>query len=190
MCMLTFDNMIDADLRLSLLGYQQTQCCLQNWPFFSDFSYCWILCHYLDNLLRQRRNRCHFADIFKCIFLNENVWISIDVPLKFVPKGPINNIPALVQIMAWHRLGDKPLSQCIRKTFMVHQTIVRWALYILLKFMKALIRHLALAVGNVRRFSWTLLSATSHYLNQWWLFYWHIYASLSLNEITNIKMAD
>ena len=37
-------------------------------------------------------------NIFKCIFLNENVWISINISLKFVPKGPINNIPALVQI--------------------------------------------------------------------------------------------
>ena len=37
---------------------------------------------------------------FKCIFLNENIWISIKISLKFVPKGPINNIPALVQIMA------------------------------------------------------------------------------------------
>ena len=31
--------------------------------------------------------------------------------MKFVPKGPINNIPALVQIMAWCRPGDKPLSE-------------------------------------------------------------------------------
>ena len=39
----------------------------------------------------------HFADdIFKWIFLNENVWISIDISLKFVPRGPINNIPTLV----------------------------------------------------------------------------------------------
>ena len=37
------------------------------------------------------------------IFLNENVWIPIEIPLTFVPKSPINNIPALVQIMAWHR---------------------------------------------------------------------------------------
>ena len=27
----------------------------------------------------------------------------------FAPEGPINNIAALVQIMTWHRLGDKPL---------------------------------------------------------------------------------
>ena len=50
-------------------------------------------------------------DIFKCIFLNENIWISINDSLKFVPKGRIKNIPALVQIMAWCRSGDKPLSE-------------------------------------------------------------------------------
>ena len=50
-------------------------------------------------------------DIFKWIFLNENVLIPIKISLKFVPKGPINNIPALVQIMAWRRPGDKPLSE-------------------------------------------------------------------------------
>ena len=50
-------------------------------------------------------------DIFKSIFLNENVWILIKISLKFVPKGPINNIPSLVQIMAWRRSGDKPLSE-------------------------------------------------------------------------------
>ena len=39
----------------------------------------------------------HFPDdIFKCIFLNENVLISIKISLKFVPQGQINNIPALV----------------------------------------------------------------------------------------------
>ena len=27
------------------------------------------------------------------------------ISLKFVPEGPINNIPALVQIVAWHRPG-------------------------------------------------------------------------------------
>ena len=47
--------------------------------------------------LRPRQDGRHFPDdSFKWIFLNENVWISIEVSLKFVPKGPINNIPALV----------------------------------------------------------------------------------------------
>ena len=57
--------------------------------------------------------------------------------------------------------------QCSRKTFMIHQTFVRLALYILFKFVKSFIRHLGLAIGNVRCvrwFSWTLrcLSATIH----------------------------
>ena len=50
-------------------------------------------------------------DIFKCIFLNENIKIVIKISLQFVSNGPINDIPALVQIMAWRRPGDKPLSE-------------------------------------------------------------------------------
>ena len=54
-----------------------------------------------SNTLMSRQNGCHFTDaIFKCIFLNENVCISINISLRFVPTCPINNIPALVQIMA------------------------------------------------------------------------------------------
>ena len=49
------------------------------------------------NTLRQSQNGRHFAGaIFKYIFLNENVWILIKIFLKFVPKGRITNIPALV----------------------------------------------------------------------------------------------
>ena len=44
------------------------------------------------NILRPRQNGRHFADdIFKCIFLTENVWISMNISLKFVPKVQINN---------------------------------------------------------------------------------------------------
>ena len=64
------------------------------------------------NTLRPRQDGRYFADdVLKCIFLNENVWISLKIPLKFVPRGPINNIPALVQIMAWRWPGEKPLSE-------------------------------------------------------------------------------
>ena len=57
-------------------------------------------------------NGRHFADdIFKCIFLNENIWIPIKISLRFVPKVPVNNIPVLVQILAWRRSGAKPLSE-------------------------------------------------------------------------------
>ena len=64
------------------------------------------------NTLRPRQNDRHFPDVtFKCICLNENVSISIEISLKFVLKGPFNNIPALAHIMAWRRPGAKPLSE-------------------------------------------------------------------------------
>ena len=73
------------------------------------------------NTLRPRQNGRHFADdIFKCIFLKENVWIPIKISLKFDPKGPINNIPALVQIMAWRRPGDKPLYEPTMVSLLTH----------------------------------------------------------------------
>ena len=56
-----------------------------------------ILINLILNTLRPRRNEQHFADdIFKHIFFNENVWILIKISPKFVPWGPINNIPSLV----------------------------------------------------------------------------------------------
>ena len=50
-------------------------------------------------------------NIFKWIFLNENGRILIQIPIKFVPKGPIDNKTALVQEMAWCQAGDKPLPE-------------------------------------------------------------------------------
>ena len=70
---------------------------------------------------RPRQNGRHFPDdIFKSIFLNGNVWISNKISLKFVAEGPINNIPALVQIMAWRRPGDKPLSKSMMTSLLTH----------------------------------------------------------------------
>ena len=43
--------------------------------------------------------------------MNENIRVSIKIPLKFVSKGQINNIPTLLQIMDWRRAGGKPLSE-------------------------------------------------------------------------------
>ena len=50
-------------------------------------------------------------DIFKLIFLCENFHISIQISLTPVSKDQINDEPGLVEIMAWHRIGDKPLSE-------------------------------------------------------------------------------
>ena len=74
----------------------------------------------------------HFpGDIFKCIFSNENVWISIEISLKIVPKCPTNNIPALVQIMTWHQPGDKPLSEPMMVNLLTHicVTLPQWVKY-------------------------------------------------------------
>ena len=78
------------------------------------------------NTLRPRQNGRHFADdTFKHIFFNENVRISIKISLKFVPRGPINNIPSLVQIMAWRRPGDKPLSAPMMVRLPTHTCVTR-----------------------------------------------------------------
>ena len=83
---------------------------LQQWL---DMAWCQSV-----NSLKPRQNRRYFADdVFKCNFLNGNVWIQIKISLKFVPKGPINNVSALVQIMAWHRTGNKPLSEPMMTQF-------------------------------------------------------------------------
>ena len=55
--------------------------------------------------------------------LRQNCCILIKISLKFVPQGAINNVPALVQIMAWHWPGNRPLSEpmmIILLTYMHH----------------------------------------------------------------------
>ena len=47
-----------------------------------------------------------------------NVWISFS--LKLVPKVRINNSPISVQIMAWRRKGDKPLSEPVMFRVLTH----------------------------------------------------------------------
>ena len=80
------------------------------------------------NILRPGKMAAILADnTFKCIFSNENVRISINISLVFVPKGPF--------------------------------------------------KYSSIDSDNG-------LAPTGHYLNQWWLVYWRIYASLSLNEKT------
>ena len=78
------------------------------------------------NTLRPIQNgHCFADDTFKRIFLNENVRISIKISLKFVPKGPISNNPELVQIMAWRWPGDKPLSEPMMVSLMMHISVTR-----------------------------------------------------------------
>ena len=112
------------------------------------------------NTLRPRQNGRHFPDdIFKRIFLNENVWISLKISLKFVPKGPINNIPALVQIMAWRQTGAKPLSESMMVSLLTHICVTRpqWVKGLLLVKQQGL--------------TWTMLDFSSlrHGVRDWYL---------------------
>ena len=67
-----------------------------------DFAQCSII-----NIWISRLNHRHFAaDILKYIFFNVNVWISLKISPKLVPKVQINNFPELVQIMPWCRPGN------------------------------------------------------------------------------------
>ena len=134
------DNFVNAHNRLALPEFgpfsilKNTHVVLKLWRIFgfkdrrnilsktTTFDFC-IGYNSLTffNTLRPRQNGRHFPDdILKWIFLNENIWISIEIPLKFVPKGQINNIPALFQIMAWRRPGDKPLSEPMMVSLLTH----------------------------------------------------------------------
>ena len=39
------------------------------------------------------------------------IFFFIQIELKLVPNGAIDNKSELVQIMAWHQMGNKPLSE-------------------------------------------------------------------------------
>ena len=62
----------------------------------------------------------NILQMFSNVFFNENAWILPEISLKFVPKVWINNIPALVQIMAQHQPGDKSLSEPMMVSLLMH----------------------------------------------------------------------
>ena len=108
-----------------------------NKPNVAGYAYCFMCMHcvlsILVTIIKESINQSWaetkwtpFADdIFNCIFLNENVWIPIEISLKFVPKGPINNILALVQIMVWRRPGGKSLSEPMMVSLPTHICVTR-----------------------------------------------------------------
>ena len=85
--------------------YIETSCELCN------RNYIWYLSLFYQN------GRRIADDIFRCIYMNEKCCILIKISLNFVPIASINNILALVQIMAWRRIGDKPLYETMLTRF-------------------------------------------------------------------------
>ena len=75
----------------------------------------WIVVIYVNisfNSSRLGQNDHYFGRWqFQMHFFYENDVIPLRISLKFVPRSPINNKPALVQVIAWHQTGDKPLPE-------------------------------------------------------------------------------
>ena len=84
-----------------------------------------IMSHWWAWLGLTHWGRDKIAAIFKYIFLNENVWIPLKISMKFVPEFRIKDIPALVQIMAWHRPGDKPLYEPMMVSLVTYICVTR-----------------------------------------------------------------
>ena len=70
--------------------------------------------------------KCLNDSSFLCVvILGLSLWWPITILLKFVPKDPINDIPVLVQLMAWCRLGDKPLPEPMMASLLTHISVIR-----------------------------------------------------------------
>ena len=89
----------------------------QTWPGFPKCKRLVRCNSHSINTLRPRKNGRHFADdILKCIFFNANLWTSNTLSLKYVPYGLFGDMSALVQIIAWCRTSNKPLSDLMMIT--------------------------------------------------------------------------
>ena len=86
-------------------------------PMLTDHHRCLVAFRFYDLPLDKMAAISQPTHSNTLIFVNENFCILIRIPLKFVPEGPINNNPALVQVMAWRRIGDKPLPEPMLSQF-------------------------------------------------------------------------
>ena len=93
-----FSSMIYHNTILYVMWHWQVRDLDQTWEFELNLTH-W--------------GRDKMAAFSQTTFLNgfSDVWILLRISLKCVPKIPINNIIALVQIMAWRHSGNKPLSE-------------------------------------------------------------------------------
>ena len=75
------------------------------------------LCQSLTHLPLDKMAANLADDVFECVFLYKMTKIPIQISVKFVPRSPIDNKPALVQVMAWRLINDKPLSEPMMTQF-------------------------------------------------------------------------
>ena len=74
----------------------------------------YIMCFSIGKHIKDGTKWQYLTDnIFNCIFINENVFIVIEISMTFIPKCPIGNKSTWEQVMAWHQTGDLgPISKC------------------------------------------------------------------------------
>ena len=102
--------------RIDLANHKATV--LRNILFWSEHG--WLSSWGINSSAMGKMAATFTDDILERILLNENIRIPIQCSMKFVPKCPIDNLPALVLIMAWRRIGDKPLSELILTSSPTH----------------------------------------------------------------------
>ena len=92
-----------------LINHNRNVCCYNASPFWPG------------------QNGRYLADIIlKCIFLSENIWMSVKISLMIVCECPTDNEATLVWVLAWCRICDKPLYQQILNWFTeVHMCVTR-----------------------------------------------------------------
>ena len=123
------------ELRLSNVDSSHNHSKFNHRPFcrsinthsYPTASHCPGRCYHLHiNSFGPRRSRRQFADeIFISISLDEEIQISSEIPLKFIPNGLINNNPTLVRIMAWHWPVVKPPCEPTVIILLTHKRVTR-----------------------------------------------------------------
>ena len=111
----------------------QSHCCwcpgfLHRWNINSHDNGCviyWGLLLVCVHIIFNTLSRDKMDAISQTTFWNAFAWSSLKISLKFVPNLRMNNFPALVQIMAWRRPGDKPLSEPMMVSLLTHIRITR-----------------------------------------------------------------
>ena len=121
--------------RISNVDSSHNHSKFNHWPFcrsintysYPTASHCsGRYCHLHINSFEPRRSRRQFADdIFISISLDEEIQISSEIPLKFIPNGLINNNPTLVRIMAWHWPVVKPPCEPTVIILLTHKRVTR-----------------------------------------------------------------
>ena len=135
-------NIIDKCIINHITSYQSIKCLI---PPLLGVVMTTAECHWSKQpyvLIREAGNKWppFSKQHFHMHFLNWNVYISSTISLKCVPKGAINDIPALVRIMASRRQSDKPLSEPMVASLLTNLCVtrpqwVKWMLFWLLLYL-------------------------------------------------------